>query len=162
MSGNKMETKTMTAGAADKLGAGAAINALVAELLLGYQSVRKFWPWPQSGLVLFDEGQMVRPGVGAEPMLHDIQMIPDYSSSMEAAWIVVNRLRDLGWSVDVRSGRHAITKERWLVEADKHEMVGVCHGVGQVREGDECKAWGMTAPLAICRVALKAVALEGK
>ena len=125
----------------DKMAAGRELDALVAEKVLILEVV-----WANS---IIDWQTVPRPqapfikGTGKE--------IEHYSTDIAAAWKVVGKFRNAGRAAGVHYGN---VSRHW-----------VCIISGSVREGNGPKfhmaqdgyGEGDTAPLAICRAALKAV-----
>lgn len=72
--------------------------------------------------------------------------IPDYSTSIAAAWEVVEKMREMGFTIMLND--YITTKRNsWMAEFVKHPTFGVIHDAA-------------TAPLAICLAALKAVGYQ--
>jgi hypothetical protein len=74
-----------------------------------------------------------------------VEPVPPYSTSIEAAWQVVERLVDDGWAVDVR---HSTA---WSHFPEYRWDCSLAVGAEMPR-----RELGPTAPLAICLAALKA------
>lgn len=121
------------------LPAGPELDALVAEQVLGWTRVciRNVGLWG------------CRPEHTYE--LHgDLAPVPDYSTKMAAAWLVVAAMVAKGHSVDIDNRRqHRKRSMPWTVAFAWPDM----HHQADPREAAK------TAPLAICRAALRA--LEG-
>lgn len=113
--------------------AGREMDALVAEMVMGYQ-------W-QDGALQHDD----LPGGGRCHPRSVMNPPPPYSTSIEAAWQVVEKLQDIpGYELlDIRLRRK--------------------HGVAIMTDAGSCMkclVTADTAPLAICLAALKAVGVE--
>ena len=86
---------------------------------------------------------------------------PPYSTSISAAWEVVEKIHSLGWCLDLSDMRHSPEDPGWWWELNRYdplddpafpELEGhpVCTHYYKLDGG------APTAPLAICRAALKA------
>jgi len=144
----------------DTLGVGPGLNLLVAENVMGWR-----WIEPRIWNVIVSEGSTPpRRGTLSDrtkrffvpPEKHNITEIDDwpvrwcapgvpcYSTDETAAWDVVERMRELDWWLTLRADSFG-GKDIWCVQFDPSDRE---RGVGS---GDA------SAPLAICRAALKAV-----
>ena len=109
----------------------------VAEKLMGYQLIRHGTP-PSMHWDLYIGG--------------DIEPIPDYSSSIEDAWLVVEQMTQDEWEFDLNYFYPAGTKDApWCLAVFSKGWLGV-----PLRH----EGGGFSAPEAICRAAL--VAMEVK
>ena len=77
---------------------------------------------------------------------------PPYSSDISAAFQVVERMRELGWEVEVDS--HSEPSSTWRVrfEPRKHETTSLANRVWAATI-----EWDASLPLAICKAALDAL-----
>ena len=122
------------------------MDALVAEKVMGFHLMR-YINYP-------DREPVINPAMFPPDYTDEQIRIPNYSTDIAAAWLVVEKMSELGWyfniattdpydvtfSVDVRDERHGTWDE------DGQEDGWITHDVR-----------ANTAPLAICRAALKAV-----
>lgn len=118
--------------------AGREIDALVAELVMGWTKVRKASTW-ESAAMIYSGTFVYTIGVTPDQKTNDV--IPYHSTDIAAAWQVVEKMRLVGVSMWI--GPHL--DNEWAVQIkpsinNYHEFV----------RAD-------TAPLAICRAALLAV-----
>jgi len=109
--------------------AGRELDALVAEKVMGWKpSMFSNYPW-----------QLVPPdGDGSA-----VRQVPNYSTDIAAAWLVVERMCEFPSYVSLGFGK-------WL-----QFRVDIATGAG--REVMNSRAFAKTAPLAICNAALAAV-----
>lgn len=84
---------------------------------------------------------------------------PPYSTNIEAAWKVVEHLRNTvpNWNVNVYTADNLVTREKWLVEINDTDIDSISSGVAYTKTNKEYRAFGSTTPEAICRVALLSV-----
>ena len=82
-------------------------------------------------------------GFTCNPGEEPVQVFKPYSTSIEAAWEVVEKMRELGWLISL-DGIAVSTQETVVKFISKDDRIGW-----------DCRA--KTAPLAICLAALKAV-----
>ena len=130
----------------DDMPAGRELDALVAEKVMGWQDARAFFPWPESGVML-DNYAMMPPHGGA---IRDIAHVPRYSTDIAAAWEVFQKVTDLGYIPAIAQCTSGWACDFWTEEAaDETGRVDYIH---KFREYGQA-----SAPLAICRAALKAV-----
>ena len=121
--------------------AGRELNALVAKEVMGWERIQMKHPpggvsWPT-------------PPKGFDVPNNRFASIPLYSTSIAAAWEVVEKLRDSGLTVDICSDA---VDEEWEVEVWRPEEE---NEYGQVRVATP--GYADTAPHAICLAALAAV-----
>ena len=117
----------------DELPAGRELDALVAERVMGWHITDAIKKPGQD-----DYG--VAPGqVGVLWVVR----VPDYSTDIAAAWQVVERLIKLDAFVSLDYDFQNVDSEKWSVTFITRKAI-------------DCES-GETAPLAICRAALKAV-----
>lgn len=132
--------------------AGRELDALVASRVMGWTEVRYVHGLFAGGRKW--EGAYGKPPSGVE------ETIPGYSTDM-AAWQVVERMRTLGWSLRFGnngscSQQNAAAFFRDFRGPGRHLLTG-SHAVADGAEGS-----ADSAPLAICRAALKACGMEAK
>lgn len=141
----------------DTMPAGAEVNALVAERVMGWQGVHI--QHDLLGYVTGVYGYPPCPPVRVpsdEPYKTKISTIspysaavPSYSTAIAAAWLVVEKLRDSDQLESIALGNWEDSRwTKWVVTLR-------CFA-------DDQDGRGETAPLAICRAALKAAALATK
>lgn len=166
------------------LEAGRELDALVAELALGFR-----WEEWQTGRGLYDQENIKRgkrfhnnklafeevPPMGQEAV--STRPLPHYSTDIASAWAVVHEMRRRGFDFKMEqsgahhyvgsNGRFTVFNEKTMVSFTCHNAVcseekgpGVdWHGAaGGNGHGAELEA--ETAPLAICRAALKALGAD--
>ncbi len=145
----------------DSLVAGPELDALVAEKVMGMVWYRD---WP-----LNSEGAAINAGIpflsypGRDIRLatdedlkekKDLNGIEEYSTDIAAAWEVVEKLNLMVMPVESASGK----RWGWAAEQITVEKADLKKGSGYYLEvGTELWTHAETAPLAICRAALKAV-----
>jgi hypothetical protein len=136
---------------ADKLPAGRELDALVSEKVMGRQWFtfihQSYLLEPQVAEHICFHGSSWTKGKTADwdsesQILTNLrfQRVPDYSTDIAAAWEVVEKLGLLKTSRLTQDN-----PDEWVVETKEHDPLDI--------------ASGETAPLAICRAALKAVGL---
>ena len=141
----------------DKLEAGRELDALVAEKVMGWK------PWPiqigtREHTYYFNADGFVD---GAMIHLFDDEYLwdgPDFSKDIAAAWQVVERLVNEGFCTGLLfddNGHWALVNDGMqnVPIGDEPEYIATTFFV-------EKELWCDTAPLAICRAALKAVGFE--
>lgn len=166
-----MDTAQLTAEAIDAMPAGPEMDALVAERVMGWARIDDYD-------VPLKDGSILHTKVGKAPGRFEAQ-IPHYSTDIAAAWRVVGHINEIqaqdtppwdeyqclhlqykggGWwvaSFDVVAGEHELFE--WAgsigsrIEGGKYR-----HLILEASEYFLLTAGGETAPLAICRAALKA------
>lgn len=118
---------------------GTELDALIAEKVMGF---KKYYAW------VFD-GQLCSSGRWLDDCGHfefvddknQIISIPNYSTSIEAAFTVVDLMRDRGFRFDLIIG-----------VADRHSIASFSNALGKIYYADRGNATNI-----ICLVALKAV-----
>lgn len=130
----------------DAMPAGREMDALVAEKVMGAKWDEKrcrVCGWP-----LDPEGGLCRPDDCSERPQRKGDGRADahafYSTDITAAWLVVERMREMGYALDSWSSGNGDTDHPWTDAIF-------------VKELDETLCREKTFPLAICRAALKAV-----
>ncbi len=111
--------------------AGRELDALVAEKVMGWHHTGSDDRYPVD-----DKGRS---------QLY----VPDYSTDIGAAWAVVERMRELDWRMLL---------ENWVSSSDAY--AAFFHPQDRYRYGNHIGVTDDTAPLAICRAALRAVGYE--
>lgn len=135
--------------------AGRELDALVTEKVMGWQwfkmdtqglAVGIDHPWANTRSLRPDKSNGVWTLVASLdlPMHFDNRCIPHYSTNIAAAWLVVENLNKREWRVEIA---HTVNSGVDVVIAKWEEG----------HFGGEFAEWAETAPLAICRAALKAV-----
>ncbi|HKB42628.1 MAG TPA: hypothetical protein VKD72_39735 [Gemmataceae bacterium] len=123
---------------ADPLPAGRELDALVAEKVMGWIDVKKQSIANAFGQHVMDD-YVGQPGIGApQPVL-----VPRYSTMIQEAWKVADKLRADAQFVAVISGKGPQGVQPWICKVN--------------REGVFLEERGETAPHAICLAALKGV-----
>ena len=144
----------MNAEDIDKLEAGRELDALIAEKVMGWKwflDAANLGSGPQYRY-LDEPKQWWNPprlewdGVSKIAIAHrpTEYQPPEYSSDIAAAWEVVEKLREMGFPVHIQCGQYHygvvgyrdVLKDEWV--------------------------WAKSAPLAICRAALKALSAQQK
>lgn len=138
---------------ADAMPAGAELDRLVAEKVMGWRwyAVR----WTNGPAIRYldrpkaRQNKMGKPAKMIEQEADDsLRYVPKYSAEIASAWDVVERLRALGDpSVYVLADEDAEVFDTWGCLVMNHETGESVGGIG----------YGDTAALAICRAALKAI-----
>lgn len=147
------EPDTFTPAEIDALPAGPALDALVAERVMG-------WVCPPATSVL-----PVRMWVGPSGRVHP--ELPRFSTNIAAAWLVVERIGervddeqslDFSWLTLVHTGDGYAAS----FDVSPHEVAldTISGNWWDNLQLLEYAGWAKTAPLAICRAALKAVLLS--
>lgn len=126
------------------------IDALVAEKVMGYAK-----PENVNGEIGFTEHFI---GTGTSRF----HVLPHYSTEIAAAWKVVERLKEAGWVVEIRTwGASTPQGPKTLATLWKEWTT---QGYGRTRpqlmRGDSLQVPGDTAAHAICRAALKSVGVS--
>lgn len=132
-----------------ELPAGRELDALIAEKVMG--SPRHHWYEGYRGGILYEiemcaNCNVSRENFNGEKIGEDEICVKPYSSQIESAWAVVEKVNSLiaSW----RTKEHGYAQHRFEIYRDSEGWVA----------GLSCyKAHAETAPLAICRGALKAV-----
>lgn len=148
-----------------ELEAGRELDALVAEKVMGITGIRQITvigatvtqePGWSGKSYQMPDGRMGRPAY----------VVPRYSSDIAAAWLVVERLAETGLWVSLCDMRHGCYTEDgapwrgWFAEicdVEQDEKFGPCVVSHEFSE-HPWSASAPTAPLAICKAALQAVA----
>ena len=123
-----------------ELQAGRELDALIAEKVMGWTSVAMaglFTQFPAIALCGLPPGAQLNA---------DLQVVPRYSTQIAAAWQVVEKFK----MTITPNNCHPHIKAKWCVDVElkgSHEL---------------WLAGAETAPLAICRAALRAVGQDGK
>ena len=121
---------------ADAMQAGRELDALVAEKVMGWIDVKKQSIANAFGQHVLDD-YVGQPGIGATlPVL-----VPRYSTMIQEAWKVADRLRGETQFVAVISGKGPQGVQPWICKVN--------------REGSFLEERADTAALAICLAALK-------
>ena len=127
----------------EPLGAGRELDTLIATEVMGWEAIDPSrcpvcgWPW--EGI----NGHSCTPGkCSTRPLpLVRYDTRARFSTTISAAWMVVDKMRDRGWDFDIRNfGTYT---------AAFHEQRSLM--------GASCSADAETAPLAICLAALAAI-----
>jgi hypothetical protein len=140
--------------------AGRALDALIAEKVMGWRW-RRGAHYDVSSVPASQQQHLLAPGesVGEQPSGEFTSIVegdwppadgriiwnhmPEYSTDIAAAWLVVERMRADGWWPEVK----------YLVDWDNAaKWYAACH-----RPPHQWSATAATAPLAICRAALAAL-----
>ncbi len=116
--------------------AGRELDALVAEKVMGWSDVGEI----TIGMTVYVAGH--RPE-------GEQTVVPSYSTDIAAAWTVVERMRELGWRMLL---------ENWVSSDDAY--AAFFHPQDRYRYGNHIGVTDDTAPVAICRAALRAVGVE--
>lgn len=129
------------------LEAGRALDAMIAEKVMGWTWVKRL---PEFGTGVVRRSLVPRhssrpPATGVEPITDGTITIPDYSTDLNAAWLVVEKTRER----EFLGGVDALTTacEAWFSPLDDADCFH------HARTG--------TAPHAICVAALAALAAVG-
>jgi hypothetical protein len=112
--------------------AGRELDALIAEKVMGWEYRDNFYSW----------GELVTPAHWIKDNGWTTDKTPNYSESIADAWLVVEKLRGLG-TVDLMDD----DGKRWISLIIPKFKAHV-------------RAQAETAPLAICKAALKACGVE--
>ena len=141
--------------------AGRELDALVAEKVMGWQR----FPYVLPGAGQHVDGDVVeRWGATTVTVnycppgrvhVSTIRTVPFYSTSIDAAWTVVEKLRDTNASVELSAYRHEVKDDVPLLN-----RVAVWGGNAIGMETKVAETTAETMPLAICRAALAAVGVE--
>jgi hypothetical protein len=131
------------------------MDALVAEKVMGWVDCK-----PNAITRLSDDYDDVYIGLGTNPSGRKRCVCPPYSTSISAAWEVVEHFRNRQWTAELK-GHEWYVGGRWeciLIDALGNERA---RGAGTQRHSEKKRGWDEpSAPLAICRAALKAVEVE--
>jgi len=112
----------------DEMPAGREMDVLIAEKVMG-------WKWDSRDEVFYDQEGRSR-----------VDIFNRFSSEIEYAWMVVEKIIAMSYTVLVSNGKHSPPRQTW------HCIITIIPQQGGYRDG-----YADTAPLAICRAALKAV-----
>jgi len=112
-----------------KMPAGKELDALIAEKVLGYQKL-SFPAMPK----------YQRPSENGIQALYDL---PDYSTKIHAAWEVLEKMESLGFAWELATDLNSV----WCEFANVHDHTKYINANGN-----------SSAPFAICRAALLAIA----
>ncbi len=131
-------------GAVTKYEAGPALDALIAEKVLGCKLVQKgaYAKWYECGCVSTDP---YHHPPHADPHSMVSAVIAEYSTDIGAAWQVVRLLHDTGWELSLED-RHG----NWICEFSRDALEGL-GPYGFVRQASDF------APLSICLAALEVI-----
>jgi hypothetical protein len=121
---------------ADALPAGRELDALVAEKVMGWLNVAKQPIANAMGQKVMDDFVGLPVAGAPQPML-----VPRYSTMIQEAWKVADKLRGETQFVAVISGKGPQGVQPWICKVN--------------REGSFLEERGETAPHAICLAALK-------
>lgn len=134
----------------DTIEAGPKLDALVAERVMGWHVTDKRPPSPQNWAAY--------PDVWFETPSGDLMnaaQVPYYSTDIPAAWQVFEKIaRPDDLSIGVRSKTFYYNNPRKWETVDGYAVLEHDTHNNELRETEI--AWARTAPLAICRAALKA------
>ena len=141
----------------DKMEAGRELDALVAEKVMG-------WKWPDDRCPICGWKYEVSVDKGCVPDNCSLRPAPEirecdkygaYSTDIAAAWKVVEKLVNSGWCVGLLFDDNG----HWALATDGTQNVPLGDGPEDIATTFfiEKELWCDTAPLAICRAALKAV-----
>jgi hypothetical protein len=122
--------------------AGRALDALVAEKVMGWTALHRRDGGSAEYLGTVPDNSFVGAST-AKRIPGKTYCVPEYSTDIAAAWLVVERMRADGWWPEVK----------YLVDWDNAaKWYAACH-----RPPHQWSATAATAPLAICRAALAAL-----
>ena len=118
-------------GEVSELEAGRELDALIVQRIIGAK-------------VVWQDGEPCWAHIHRDPRIYPPSSrvpVPPFSTEMAAAWSIIEHLTGKGWWVRIEHVEpvHRLADERWTVNLGEYE-------------GD-----GPTAPLAICRAALRAM-----
>jgi hypothetical protein len=148
---------TVEATETTSLDEGRELDALIAERVMGY----RWCVWPNVESRFLDlhwdkerAGSTPLPATGDEPTSHyALSTVPCYSTDIAAAWQVVEKIAARNGDTVVSVTHNSRDGER-IGGEEKYFCT-----IEDISDGiEEWEAEGVTAPLAICRAALKAVA----
>jgi len=133
----------MTHEEIDMMPAGREMDVAIAEQSMGYRWERPSYLQNSDLFVAPNTDEVGYRYEGRAPVYYE--GLPHYSTDIAAAWQVVESLRAMGFVVLISSPRpvHAWGVEAWHLDVEHDRRRG--------------EAYADTAPLAICRAALKAV-----
>jgi hypothetical protein len=122
----------------DGLAAGRELDALVAEKVMGWAEVSRRPIANAQGEHVIDEYTGRAPGGPPQG-----QLVPRYSTRIQDAWPLADRLREEHAFVALISGKGPAGAQPWICKVNK--------------EGVFIEERGETAPLALCRASLRSV-----
>lgn len=137
----------MTSEEIDQLPAGPELDVLVAQKVMGFEIMRSALQ-TRDGFPTYRHRHPERDWDWME------MAVPQFSTEIAAAWLLVEKLKEIDRAMAVCDRSYGSIK----IEGDRPWEAGFINGQKLAHDpGQFVQAFGPTAPLAICRAALKAV-----